>query len=74
MCLAIPARVVELLGGEQAVVDLGGLRKSISVALVPEARVGDHVIVHVGHALGVLDEAEALATLALFAQMQRGEA
>jgi len=56
------------------VVDLGGLRKTISVALVPEARVGDHVIVHVGHALGVLDEAEAQATLALFAEMQRGQA
>ena len=74
MCLAIPARVIELLDGEQAVVDLGGLRKTISVALVPEVRVGDHVIVHVGHALGVLDEAEAQATLALLADLQQGDA
>jgi len=38
---------------------------------VPEAQVGDYVIVHVGHALGLLDEAEALATLALFAELSR---
>jgi len=71
MCLALPARIVERLGDEQAVVDLGGVRKQISVALVPEAQVGDYVIVHVGHALGLLDEAEALATLALFAELSR---
>ncbi len=71
MCLALPARIVERLGDEQAVVDLGGVRKQISVALVPEAQVGDYVIVHVGHALGLLDEAEALASLALFAELSR---
>lgn len=69
MCLAQPARIVERLAGEQAVVDLGGVRKTISLALVPEAQPGDYVIVHVGHALGRLDEAEALATLALFAEL-----
>jgi hydrogenase expression/formation protein HypC len=74
MCLALPAQLVERLGEDQAVVDLGGIRKTISIALVPEARVGDYVIVHVGHALGVLDEAEAQATLALFAELQRSDA
>lgn len=69
MCLALPARVIERLAGDQAIVDLGGVRKQISIALAAEARVGDYVIVHVGHALGVLDEAEALATLALFAEL-----
>jgi hydrogenase expression/formation protein HypC len=71
MCLALPARLVERLGDDQAVVDLGGIRKTISVALVPEARAGDYVIIHVGHALGLLDEAEAQATLALFAELER---
>jgi hydrogenase expression/formation protein HypC len=71
MCLALPARIVEWLDAEQAVVDLGGVRKTISIALVPEARVGDHVIVHVGHAIGMLDEDEAQATLALFAEFAR---
>jgi hydrogenase expression/formation protein HypC len=70
----MPAQVVERLGEDQAVVDLGGIRKTISIVLVPEARVGDYVIVHVGHALGLLDEAEAQATLALFAELQRSDA
>jgi len=70
MCLAIPARVVELSSdGDNAVVDLGGVRKQVSVALVPEARVGDYVIVHVGHAIGMLDIAEAERTLALLGEM-----
>ena len=71
MCLALPARVIERLAGEQALVDLGGLRQRVSLALVPEAKVGDHVIVHVGHAIGLLDPEEAEATLALFAELAR---
>ncbi|MCI1191886.1 HypC/HybG/HupF family hydrogenase formation chaperone [Calidifontimicrobium sp. SYSU G02091] len=69
MCLALPARIVELQTADQAVVELGGVRKSISVALTPQARVGDYVIVHVGHAIGLLDAEEAEKTLALFAEM-----
>lgn len=69
MCLALPARIVERLADDQAWVDLGGVRKQISLALVPEAQLGDYVIVHVGHALGRLDEDEAQATLALFAEL-----
>ncbi len=55
-------------------VDLGGIRKPISIALVPEAEVGDYVIVHVGHAIGMIDPEEAEKTLALFAEMQAAEA
>jgi hydrogenase expression/formation protein HypC len=73
MCLAIPARVVETLPDEQAVVDLAGVRKTISLALVPEAVVGDYVIVHVGHAIGRLDAEEAERTLALFAELAAAE-
>lgn len=69
MCLALPARVVTLLPDDQALVELGGVRKTVSVALIPEARVGDYVIVHVGHAIGLIDPAEAERTLALFAEM-----
>ena len=69
MCLALPARVAALLPDEMAVVDLGGVRKEISLALTPEARVGHYVIVHVGHAIGRLDTEEAERTLALFAEM-----
>jgi hydrogenase expression/formation protein HypC len=69
MCLAIPARVVELRPGDLALVDLAGVRKEISLALVPDAVVGDHVIVHVGHAIGKIDPEEAQRTLALFAEL-----
>jgi hydrogenase expression/formation protein HypC len=69
MCLAIPAKVVELLADDQAVIDLGGVRKEISLALVSDIVVGDYVIVHVGYALNKLDQDEAEKTLALFAEM-----
>lgn len=74
MCLAIPARLIERRGDDDGLVDLDGVRKTVSLALVPEARVGDYVIVHVGHAIGVLDAEEAERTLALFAQLQAAHA
>lgn len=70
MCLALPSLVVELLPEAQALVDLGGVRKAISIALTPEAQPGDYVIVHVGHAIGMVDPHEAAQTLALFAELQ----
>jgi hydrogenase expression/formation protein HypC len=68
MCLAIPARVVELLENDTAIVDLGGVRKDISLALVEDVAVGDYVIVHVGYALTRLDPEEAEKTLAVMAE------
>lgn len=73
MCLAIPARLIELIGDDQAIVDLGGIRKQISIALVPEAGVGDYVIVHVGHAIGQIDPEEAQRTLAMFGELAGAE-
>ncbi|MBP6545051.1 MAG: HypC/HybG/HupF family hydrogenase formation chaperone [Piscinibacter sp.] len=73
MCLAIPVRVVELVGDDEAIVDLDGIRKQISLALVDGVAVGDYVILHVGYALSKLDPEEAARTLALFASAQ-GEA
>jgi len=69
MCLAIPAEVVELRDDDKAVVDLAGVRKEVSLALVDGVRVGDYVIVHVGYALNRLDPDEAVRTLALFAAL-----
>mgnify|MGYP001765055869 CR=1 FL=1 len=68
MCLAIPTRVVELLPDNQALVDLGGVRKAISLELVDDVAVGDYVIIHVGYALTRLDPVEAEQTLALMIQ------
>lgn len=74
MCLAVPARLVELLPNDQAVVDLGGIRKQISMALLSDVQVGHYVIVHVGHAIGCLDPEEAERTLALFAEIAAHDA
>lgn len=69
MCLAIPAQVVMLLENGRAMIEIGGVRKEISVELLEEVSVGDYVIVHVGYALSHLDEEEALRTIALFSEM-----
>lgn len=69
MCLAIPALVVELLSGDMARIELDGVRKEISLALVEDVAVGDYVIVHVGYALQKLDPEEAAQTLVLFAEL-----
>jgi hydrogenase expression/formation protein HypC len=69
MCLAIPARIEQLTDQDRAIVNLGGVRKEISLALVDDVAVGDYVIVHVGYALQKLDEEEAERTLALFAEL-----
>ena len=68
MCLAIPARVTALTGKDMGVVDLGGIEREVSLALV-DADVGDYVIVHVGIAISKLDEEEAKRTLALFNEL-----
>lgn len=69
MCLAIPACVERLVGEDGAIVNLGGVRKEVSLALLDDVAVGDYVIVHVGFALQKLDPEEAAQTLALFAEI-----
>ena len=68
MCLALPAKVVALLERDDALIDVDGVRKRISLALVDGVVPGDYVVVHVGYALTRLDPAEAARTLALFAE------
>ena len=68
MCLAIPARVVDLPAPDTALVDVGGVKKRISLALVDGVACGDYVIVHVGYALTRLDPEEAQRTLRTFAE------
>lgn len=72
MCLALPVKVVDVGSGARtgwATVDLGGVKKDISLALLDDVAVGDYVILHVGYALTKLDPEEAARTLALFAEM-----
>jgi hydrogenase expression/formation protein HypC len=74
MCLAIPALVVQRFERDDALIDLGGVRKRVSLALVPDAAEGDYVIVHVGYAISKLDPEEAAKTLALFAAIDEAPA
>ncbi|WP_019216019.1 HypC/HybG/HupF family hydrogenase formation chaperone [Legionella tunisiensis] len=59
MCLALPAQVIHLLDSQRALVNLGGIEKEISVALLEQVSEGDYVILHVGYALTKLDKEEA---------------
>jgi hydrogenase expression/formation protein HypC len=72
MCLAIPAKITRV-EGTTAVVDMQGNETAADISLVPEARVGDYVIVHAGLAIERYDEAEALKTLELFRQLAESD-
>jgi hydrogenase expression/formation protein HypC len=72
MCLAVPGKVVEISGeGEMRMgrVDFAGVQRQACLAYVPEAQVGDYVLVHVGFAISRLDEQAALETLAALAEI-----
>ncbi|SKA13527.1 HypC/HybG/HupF family hydrogenase formation chaperone [Consotaella salsifontis] len=69
MCLAIPAEVVELLPASMARVNIEGVEKVVSLALVENVAVGDYVLLHVGFALSRIDPEEALQTLAILKEM-----
>lgn len=73
MCLAIPAKIEKLIDSRRATVELGGNRTDVIISLVPDAKVGDWVLVHAGYAITVLDEADAKATYELLAEMEGGQ-
>jgi hydrogenase expression/formation protein HypC len=73
MCLAIPVRVIEVRPDQKAVVDLAGVRKEISTALVEDVQPGEYVILHVGYAIGKVDAEEAARTLELFNQLEQAQ-
>ncbi|MEQ8765633.1 MAG: HypC/HybG/HupF family hydrogenase formation chaperone [Planctomycetota bacterium] len=73
MCLAIPGRIESVSQdalGPTAHVRFGGVERAVSLAFVPEATIGDWVLVHVGFAISRLDEEEAARTLALFDEIE----
>lgn len=68
MCLAIPGRVTSV-NGFQAVVEVGGVERTIGVALTPEVQVGDYVYIHAGYAISVVDEEVAMESLRLLREL-----
>jgi hydrogenase expression/formation protein HypC len=73
MCLAVPGRVLNITNEDPLMragrADFGGIVKEVNLALVPEAGVGDYVIVHVGVAISLLDEEEASRVFDYLRQM-----
>ncbi|MDA3936167.1 MAG: HypC/HybG/HupF family hydrogenase formation chaperone [Actinomycetota bacterium] len=63
MCLAIPARITKLEESQMAEVDILGVSRHVSLAMVPEAKLDDYALIHAGFAIQVVDEAYALETL-----------
>jgi hydrogenase expression/formation protein HypC len=68
MCLAIPA-LIKSIKGQQAVADIEGVTRDISLQLTPEAKVGDYVLLHTGYAISIIDADEAAETLKLLREM-----
>jgi hydrogenase expression/formation protein HypC len=72
MCLGIPGKIIDIYEANDlhmGKVDFGGVTREVCLAYVPEAQIGNYTIVHVGFALNVLDEAEALETLQLLREI-----
>ncbi len=70
MCLAIPARIIEL-DGDRAVVDAMGNRWKAKTTLLPEAKLGDLVLIHAGFAISLVDEEEAKKTWEMIAEIDK---
>ena len=72
MCLAVPGKILTIIGEDvmrSGTVSFGGIHKQVNLAYVPEAKIGDYVIVHVGFAISIVDEAEAKQTFEYLRQM-----
>jgi len=73
MCLAVPGKVISILGDDPAFrngsVDFCGIRKTVNLAFTPEVQLGDFVMVHVGFAISRVDEEEALRTFRYLEQI-----
>ncbi|MFA5843903.1 MAG: HypC/HybG/HupF family hydrogenase formation chaperone [Coriobacteriia bacterium] len=74
MCLAIPAKIVSINENDMAAVDIMGVVRHVSLGLVPEAHAGDHVLVHAGFAIQVVDEEYATETLQMLKDLDILEA
>ena len=70
MCLAIPMELIER-GEYEGEVELNGVRRKVSLMLLPEAEVGEYLLIHAGYAIGKLDAEEAKDTIALLEELAR---
>ncbi|MFC2133585.1 HypC/HybG/HupF family hydrogenase formation chaperone [Bacteroidota bacterium] len=74
MCLGIPGKIVEKYeenGMQMGVVDFGGAKNKICLEYIPEAKIGDYTIVHVGFGISILNEAEAQETIGYIEEIKK---
>jgi hydrogenase expression/formation protein HypC len=74
MCLAVPGKIIEIYennGLLMGKIDFGGVTREVCLTYVPEAKIGDYTIIHVGFALNLIDENEAMVTLALLDEISK---
>jgi hydrogenase expression/formation protein HypC len=78
MCLAVPGKIINISGDEPLVrmgtIDFSGIKKEISLAYLPEAKIDDYVIVHAGFAISIIDEEDARESLKAFQELDDLEA
>lgn len=70
MCLAVPMRI-ESIDGDSAMVDVAGTGRSVNIAFLDDAKIGDYVLVHAGFAIKKIDEGEAAQTIGLLNEMAK---
>ena len=73
MCLAVPAKILQCTSQTSALCDMGGVEKTVDISLIPDAQVGDWVVVHVGFALNKINPEEAEKTLKLLGEIASTE-
>ncbi len=78
MCLSIPGKLVEITAELDKIfrigkVDFEGITKEVNLSMVPEAKIGDYILVHVGAAISIIDEEEAKRTFEILKQMDEME-
>ena len=71
MCLAIPGKIIDIVDRENQIakVEVGGVRRNVSIGLLDDVQVGDYVLIHVGFAMSKVDEKEAQETLRLLQEL-----
>ncbi len=70
MCLAVPAKILSI-DGKCALIDFGGVKKEVSISLVPDIKIGEFVLVHAGYAIEKFREDEALETLRMIKELSQ---
>jgi hydrogenase expression/formation protein HypC len=73
MCLAVPGKILKIKDNMRAEVEIGGAIREVGLDMVPEAKEGDYVLVHIGYAIQIVDEKEAKETLKFLAELAQAD-